>query len=333
MNKTTINIVSWCLLIAVLALLPKIVNPFHITFFLTFAVFSVYAVSLNMLLGFTGLLSFGHAIYFGFGGYGTALALRHIDGISLMPAMVIGVVATLLLAMLISPIVARVKGAAFAMVHLAIGMFIYVMSLKLRRITGGEDGIANFPKPNVELFGFISISMDPGSVNFYYFAVIILGASLWLMWFFTKTPFGQVQLAIRDNQKRVAYLGYKIPQSRFLIYVASGMFAGVAGSVYAVFHNLVSADGQFGALVSFTPILAAMLGGIGSFFGPILGTAIFMIVEELARDITDRVELVMGALLVLIMMFAPYGVMGLVAVQRMKWAAWRMGTAKLEKAI
>ena len=331
MNKKAITISLWLLLVLFLALLPKMISGYHIDFFITFAIFATYAVSLNMLLGYMGLLSFGHAAYFGMGGYGTALALKHIDGISLLPALAIGIIAAALLAVVIAPIVARVRGAAFAMIHLALGMVMYTMSLKMRNITGGEDGLGGFPQPGVEFFGLFSISMNPTSVNFYYLAVIILGASLWLMWFFTKTPFGQVQVAMRDNQKRIAYMGYRIPHSRSLVYVVAGLFAGVAGSIYAVFHNLVSTDGQFNVLVSFTPILAAMLGGVGSFFGPILGTGLFLIVEDVALDYTSRVEIVVGALLVFIIMFMPYGIMGWLYMLHMKWAAWRTGSGEEEK--
>jgi branched-chain amino acid transport system permease protein len=321
MNNTT-KLIFWLLLVVVLAVLPMVIGPYRTSLFITIAIFSVFGVSLNMLLGYTGLLSFGHAIFFGTGGYGTALALRNIDGISLLPAIFLGVLAATILAVAISPIVSRVKGSAFAMVHLAFGMLLYTLSLKLRNITGGEDGIGNFPTPGINL-GFFSISMEPGSINFYYLAMIILGASLWAMWFFTQTPFGQVQLGIRENQKRIAYLGYRIPQSRILIYVVSGLFAGVAGSVYAVFHNLVSSDGQYGVLVNFAPITAAIVGGMGNFFGPVVGTVVFHFVEEMAVGFTDRVELVIGALLVIVMMFAPYGVMGIIAMLRMKWAARR----------
>jgi branched-chain amino acid transport system permease protein len=141
------------------------------------------------------------------------------------------------------------------------------------------------------------------------------------MWFFTRTPFGQIQLGIRENAKRVDYLGFKVPQSKAIIYVVSAAFAGVAGSVYGLFHNLVSADGSLGALVSFAPIINIMLGGIGSFLGPVLGTAIFQIIEELASRVTDQAELVMGVTQVLVIMYAPMGVLGVAKMLKQKWFA------------
>ncbi len=151
--------------------------------------------------------------------------------------------------------------------------------------------------------------------------MVILAISTWLLWFFTKTPFGQIQVGIRDNAKRIDYLGYKVPQSKAVIYIVSGVFAGVAGSVYGLFHNLVSADGSLGVLVSFGCITAAMIGGIGSFFGPIWGTAVFQIIEELTHHFTDRVELVMGVILILVIMFAPRGLAGFFQTIKMRFFA------------
>jgi branched-chain amino acid transport system permease protein len=330
MNKTT-KIILWIVLLAILAFYPKIFGIYYTNLFVTFAVFAVYAVALNVLLGFTGLLSFGHAMFFGVGGYGTALALKHIEGIALLPALGIGFLAAMSLALILSPLVVRVSGTAFAMLHLAFGELLYVLALKLRNITGGEDGIGNFPIPAFNIPGLFSIPMKGEPANFYYLAAIILGISLWLMWFFTKTPFGQVQIGIRDNSKRIDYLGYKVPQSKAVIYVVSGAFAGISGAIYGLFHNLVSADGSLGMLVSFAPITATMVGGAGSFFGPIWGTAIFQIIEELVIRFTDRVELVMGVILILVIMFAPRGLAGFINDMKLKWQARGASKAKLEK--
>jgi branched-chain amino acid transport system permease protein len=330
MNKITKTIL-WVVLLVILAFYPKVFGVYYTNVFVTFAVFAVYAVALNVLLGFTGLLSFGHAMFFGAGGYGTALALKHIDGIALFPAIGIGFLSATVLALILCPLVVRVSGTAFAMLHLAFGQLLYVLALKLRGITGGEDGIGNFPIPPFSIPGLVSIPMKGAPENFYYLAMVILGVSLWLMWFFTKTPFGQIQVGLRDNARRIDYLGYKVPQSKAVIYVISGAFAGVAGSVYGLFHNLVSADGSLGILVSFTPITAAMIGGIGSFFGPIWGTAVFQIIEELTIRFTDRVELVMGVILIAVIMFAPRGIAGFIIIMKQRWQSPSAAGAKVEK--
>ena len=321
---------GWVVAAGALLAIPTLFGPYYTNLFVTFAVFAVFSVSLNMLLGYTGLFSFGHAMFFGAGGYGTALALKHLSGIGLLPALGVGVLAAVVLALLLCPIVVRVTGNAFAMLHLAFAQVAYVLVLKLRFITGGEDGIGNFPIPPLTIPGVASFPMKDSPQNFYYFAMVILGLSFWLMWFFTKTPFGQVQLAIRENAKRVDYLGFKVPQSKAVIYLLSAAFAGVAGSIYGLFHNLVSPDGSLGGLVSFAPIINIMIGGIGSFFGPVLGTLIFQVLEELTGRFTERVELVMGLILVFVIMYAPTGVLGMMSGLTQKWFA-KAGTIKTPK--
>jgi branched-chain amino acid transport system permease protein len=313
---------NWISLIVVLAALvfyPKVFGIYYTNVFISFAIFALFAVSYNLLLGYTGLLSFGHAMFFGVGAYGTALALEHVEGMPLIVSVLLGALAAILLALILCPIVVRVSGTAFAMLHLAFGQLMYVLALKLRGITGGEDGIGGFPIPELNVLGLVSIDMaDP--TNFYYFAVTVLGLSVLFLWFFTKTPFGSIMIAIRDNAKRVDYLGFKVPQSKAIIYTVSGCFAGVAGSIYALFQNLISADDGFHVLVSFAPIIMTMVGGITSFFGPLMGAGIFGIIEELTSRYPERVELVMGLILILVIMFVPTGFMGLVNFVKQKFA-------------
>ena len=323
---------AWLGTALVLAAIPPLFGPYYTNLFLTFAIFSVFSVSLNLLLGYTGLFSFGHAMFFGTGAYATALALKHVSGLPLLAAFGIGVLAAALLALALSPIVVRVSGTAFAMLHLAFSQMMYVLALKLHGITGGEDGIGNFPIPPLRIPGVGAIPMKDEPAIFYYFAITLLAASLWLMWFFTRTPLGQVQLAIRENARRTDYLGFKVPQTKAVIYVFAAANAGVAGSLYGLFHNLVSADGALGALVSFAPIINIMIGGIGSFLGPVLGTAIFQLIEELASRYTEHVELVIGLLLVVVIMYAPMGALGVAKQLRQKWRRPSTPAAALQKS-
>ncbi|RJQ79803.1 MAG: branched-chain amino acid ABC transporter permease [Desulfobacteraceae bacterium] len=310
MTDSKRKIFLWLILLCTLIGLPKGLGPYYTNIFLTFAIFATYAVALNLLLGFTGLLSFGHAAYFGFGAYGTALALIHLKGISLLVAIGIGALSSTVLALLLSPIVVRVGGAAFAMVHLAIGQVLYVLALKLANITGGEDGLGSFLNSPMKIIGPFSVDMRPASVDFYYFAMVVIVCSIWLMWFFTKTPFGQVQIAMRDNKKRVSFLGYRVQHSKAVIYLASAFFSGIAGSLLAIFHNLVSAGGAFGIMVNFLPIIAILIGGSAHFFGPVLGAAVFQVLEQMTAQYTSKVELVIGLVLVSIVLFAPSGILG-----------------------
>jgi branched-chain amino acid transport system permease protein len=303
--------IGWAVLLIALVLYPIIFGIYYTNVFVTFAIFALFAVTLNLLLGYTGLLTFGHAMFFGTGGYATAIALERIEGLPIIAAVLIGFLAAIVLALILCPIVVRVSGTAFAMLHLAFGQLMYVLALKLRFITGGEDGVGGFDIPPLGFPGIGSVDMtDP--LNFYYFAVTVLGLSIWFLWFFTKTPLGSVMVGIRDNANRVNYLGFKVTQTKAVIYTLAGAFAGVAGSVYALFQNLIAADDAYHVWVSFAPIMMTMVGGISSFFGPIAGAAIFGIIEELTSRYTERVELVMGLILISIIMFAPLGFVGFV---------------------
>jgi branched-chain amino acid transport system permease protein len=320
MNQTVAKGILWAALGAALVVYPRMIGIYFTNVFVTFSVFAIYSVSFNLLLGYTGLLSFGHSMFFGAGGYGAALALKHIPGLPLLAAVGCGLLAAVVLAIIFSPLVVRVSGTAFAMLHLAFGQLLYMMALKLRTVTGGEDGIGGFPIPPFSIPGIVSIDMKDPS-HFYYFALAVLGVSLWLMWFFTKTPLGQIQVGIRDNALRIDYLGFRVPQTKALIYVVAGAFAGVAGSIYALFQNLISADSGFHVLNSFVPVMTTMIGGIGSFFGPVWGAAIFQVLEEVTTRYTDRVELVVGLILILVIMFAPLGFTGLMRFLKQKWTA------------
>ena len=288
---------------------PYLFGIYFTNVFVTFAIFALYAVSFNLLLGFTGLLSFGHAMFFGAGGYGTALALTHIKGLPLFPALVIGVAAAVALAALLAPLMVRVSGTAFSMLHLAFAQLMYVLALKLRAITGGEDGIGGFRIPPLRIPGLVSIDMKNPS-SFYYFAAAVLGLSIFALWFITKTPFGSVIVGVRDNPRRVAYLGFRVPNTKAVVYLLSAGFAGVAGSVFALFQNLISADALH-VSNSFTPVSMTMIGGIGSFFGPILGAFSFILLQDQLMSATQYWRFFMGAVLLLMVVLFPRGLMGL----------------------
>lgn len=317
----------FCLIALVLAFYPYIFGPYYTNVLVNFGIFALYGVSFNLLLGYTGLLSLGHAMYFGTGGYTAALALTHIEGCPLLFALLLGFIASIAVALILCPIVARVGGAAFSMLHLAFGMLMHILALKLRSITGGEDGIGGFPIPSLSIPGIVSIDMtDP--VNFFYFAVIVIGGSLWLTWFFTKTPFGQIVISVRDNAKRVDYMGFKVTQSKAVVYTFAAGFAGIAGAVYAMFQDLISADGALGIQNSFQAILITMVGGTGSFFGPLWGSAIFTFIEEMTIRYFEHVELVMGLLLITVIMFFPKGFSGGLQALKNKWWTRRQGTQR-----
>jgi len=299
-------------------LFPHVFGIYYTNFFIGFAIFSLYAVTLNLLLGYMGVLSFGHAMFFGTGAYATALALTHIKGFPLLAAILVGGLSGGLLALILSPLLVRVGGTAFAMLTLAFGQLIFVIALKYREVTGGEDGIGGFPVPPLNIPGLVSIDMTD-KINFYYFAIAVIVVCLFILWFYTKTPFGSLVVGIRDNAMRIDYLGFKLPLIKAVNLVVCGAFAGIAGSIHALLMKLVSTVGVLDIHASFTPILMAYIGGVGSFFGPIIGSGVLHVLEDLVIRFTERIGLVNGAIFILVVLFAPMGLVGLFREAKGKW--------------
>jgi branched-chain amino acid transport system permease protein len=301
---------GWLAFLVIVLILPRIVGIIHVNLAVDLAISALFAVSLNLLLSYTGLFSFGHALFFGTGAYATALLLRHVDGVGLVSALLMGGLSSALLAAVCSPLLVRATGKAFAMLTLALGQLMFVACLKFREVTGGEDGISGFPIPALSIPGIGPIDMvDP--VNFYFFALTVVITCVWLMWFVTRTPFGSLMVAIRDNPDRIAYLGFKVAHTKAVVFTVSGGFAGIAGSLFALFQSVVSTDGVLHLMVSFFPLLAILVGGISSFAGPIVGSGLLLLIEEWSVRFTERVELVTGLIFLLVVLFAPEGMVGL----------------------
>ena len=223
MNKKTKSVL-WIAGALFLLIYPKLFGIYYANIVVTFAVYALYASSLNLLLGYTGLLSFGHAMYFGTGAYGTALALTHIPGLPLIPAVLVGFLASVVLALCIAPLVVRVGGNAFAMMHMAFGQLMFVLALKLRDVTGGEDGIQAVPRGF--LFGVIDLWQD---INLYYVVLTIFFIGMLVIYRIIHSPFGQVLKAIRENEARAISLGYNVNRYKLMVFVMSATLAGLAG--------------------------------------------------------------------------------------------------------
>ena len=309
--------ILWVVVIIFVAIFPRVFGIYYTNFFVGFVIFSLYAVTLNLLLGYMGVLSFGHAMFFGTGAYTTAIALTHIQGFPLLPAVLVGGLAGGLLALILSPLLVRVSGTAFAMLTLAFGQLIFVLALKYREVTGGEDGIGGYPIPPLNIPGVVSVDMT-SQINFYYFAVAVVAVCLFILWFYTKTPFGSLVVGVRDNAMRMDYLGFNLPQTKAINLIVCGAFAGIAGAVHALLMKLVSTVGVLDIHASFLPIMMAYVGGVGSFFGPIIGSGVLHLLEDLVIRFTQRIGLVNGAIFILVVLYAPMGLVGLFSAAKAK---------------
>jgi branched-chain amino acid transport system permease protein len=289
---------------------PCVLPGYYMHILILVLLWITMASAWNLLGGFAGQVSFGHALFFGVGAYATALALTHVSGMPVLGALLAGALAAFLCALVLSPLMSKVSGTAFAMLTLAFGQLLYVLCLKFREVTGGEDGVTGYPIPPFSIPGIASFELRVPQ-NFYYFAMIVLGLCALGMWFAVKTPFGSIVVAVRDNARRVNYLGFRVQHTKAVMVILSGVFAGISGSVFALFQKVVSTDSALSATVSFAPLMMAYVGGIGNFFGPILGSGILHLLDEFTSRYIQRVDLVNGAVFIFVVLFAPNGFIGL----------------------
>ena len=275
--------------------------------------FSLFAVSFNLLFSYAGLLSFGHAAYFGLGAYVTAISLKQVAGMPFFAAILLGALAAAAGGALIGFFCVRSKGSYFALLTLAFNQFLWAIAWKWREVTGGDDGIGGIvPKNPVDL-GILNFDFkNVGSK--YYLTLVIVVACLTLGWYLMRTPFGNTVRAVKANEERAAFLGYNVNRSKLLIFTLSACFAGIAGSLFALFQNFV-APSAISLSMSTEVLFMAFLGGTGSFLGPILGAAIFVYFTDWISSLTERWEFILGLLFIVLVLYFPQGFIGLIPVR------------------
>ncbi len=270
-------------------------------------VMGLAAMSLNFLLGFTGVLSFGHAAYFGLGAYGTAIAIKYIAP-STMLGMATGIVVATVAAALIGALFVRRRGVYFAMVTIAFGQVFYFIAFRWNDFTGGDDGLTGWHRMPINL-GLTQLDIYGDDRAFYYFALTIFAVCVGIMAVLLGSPFGRTLLAIRENERRARFLGISIERHIWLSFVISCLFVSVAGSLYALLNNFTDPRAlRFDLSGNF--VIMAVLGGMRSFWGPLLGAAIFVALQDYVSSHTEHWMLVIGVVFVLVVRFFPRGILG-----------------------
>ncbi len=293
-------------LLAGLAIAPWIMGAYSLLLLTQSIIFSLYAVSYNLLLGYAGLLSFGHAMFFGVGAFGVAILLKHVPGLHLFVAMGLAVGLTAVVGLAVGLLLLRVKGTPFALLTLAFNALFYAIGVKWS-ITGGDDGINMTLRP-VDL-GLFRLDLGAGA-NMYYFTVIVIGLAVAFCWYFTKTAMGQSVLLIRENEERMRFLGYDTRLARLILFVFTGTVAGLAGAFYAVSIPNVSLD-VVSIDMTTQVLLMTFIGGTGSFAGPIVGAVFYTYVKNFLSNLTSNWPLIMGLLFIGMVLFVPGGLSGL----------------------
>jgi branched-chain amino acid transport system permease protein len=272
-------------------------------------IFGLFALGFNLLYGYTGLLSFGHAAYYGLGAYGTGIALAKLNVGSLW----LGLGAGLLLASVGGAVIGffclQRRGIYFAMLTLAFAQLLYFIGFHLADWTGGDDGLRGIPQLTVGLPG-LSVSLE-SSLAFYYFCFVLVGVAVAVLKRLLDSPFGAVLQAIRENRDRAVACGYDVNRIRLLSFVFSALFAGLAGSLDALRLTVVPIESLYWT-TSGQVVMMTLLGGAGTFFGPFVGAATYLVLQDRLSVFTESWPLVIGAIFSAFVLFLPRGIWGTV---------------------
>jgi branched-chain amino acid transport system permease protein len=290
--------------IAFLVVLPWI-TPSH-ALAANILIFGLYAVGFNLLFGYTGLLSFGHAAFLGSGSYATGVVMVHYSWPWWL-AIPAGISLAALVGLCMGYLAIRSRGIYFAMVTLALGQCVYFAFYKAENITGGENGLRGVNPETIDLLGWKLDFQDP--ITKYFIMLVFVAAALWFVSRLLASPFGAVLESVRENEKRAAACGYDVARTKLLAFVISAAICGLAGALRALHLSIVPID-SLHYLTSGQVVMMSLLGGMGTFFGPFVGAATILLVEDVATILTKSWQLVVGVIFIIFVLFFPRGIWG-----------------------
>ena len=289
------------LLTVVLALAPLVLPPFFLQLLTEIAIVGLFATAFNLLMGFGGMVSFGHAAYFALGAYTAALLVKR-AGVPLLLALPAAPVVAAAGALLFGFFIVRLSHTYFAMLSLAFAQIVFTVIFKWKTLTGGDDGLLDVWPP--------SLLKSPGA--YYYFTLAIVGLSILALHAIVDSPFGYALKSVRENPRRARYIGIDVRRHQLAAFVISGAFSGLAGGLFAFYNGSVFPDFAY-FTKSFEPLVVALLGGVQSFFGPLAGAFGFKLLEWLiSRQWPVYWPLFLGGIVVVVIIVLPSGFVGLV---------------------
>ena len=292
------SVIAAIAVLAVVAALPLVLSNYQVGLATEMLIFGMLAMSIDILAGFAGRTSLGHGAIFGVSGYVVVYASAQV-GLSPAVAFVLGVMAATIVAVIFGTIAVRTSGVYFLLLTLALGMIVWGICLRWTQVTGGENGLRGDVRP-----AFLV------SHRAFYWAVLVAATLVsYAMWRFVRSPFGLTLLGIRDSESRMGSLGYNVSLHLFIGFAVSGFFAGVAGALYAMFNNFVSPS-TVALAQSVEGVLMMIAGGVGTLFGGFVGAAAIITLENAISAYTERWQTVLGVTFILIMIFAPEGIIG-----------------------
>lgn len=270
-------------------------------------IYAMVATGLNLLLGYTGGLSFGHAAYFGLGGYGTGLFLIHVSH-SLPLAILAGTLLGGIAGILVGPMVMRRKGIYFSMITIAFGQMFYFIAVRWNNLTGGEDGLTGFSREPLHIGG-LTIAMTP--TNFYYLVFILFALVMLAVWQILRSPMGHTFVATRENDTRLRFLGVAVDKQIWAAFAISTFIAALAGSLNAMLTSFASPDNLEWQL-SGSFVVICVLGGMRSYWGPFLGAIIYVAAQDYLSSATQNWMTFIGLIFVAAVLFFPDGLLGFI---------------------
>jgi len=305
-KRITLLLLTWVIVLVLLMVIPSLVSRFYVYLATEILIMALFALSFNILLGYTGLVSFGHAAYFGIGAYTSGLLLTKASlhtALSLTAAPILSGLA----ALVIGYFCLRLTHIYFAMLTLAFAQIVWAVAFKWYGFTGGDNGLVGVPVP--ELLS--------SSRNFYFFILAVVGSASLLLWKIINSPFGQTLKAIRENPERVEFMGINVRNHQLISFVIAGAFAGLAGGLYSMFNRSVFPDFIFWTK-SADVILMTLLGGMYTFVGPAVGAAVLLYLDQFITSYTEYWPMVLGIALLPLIFFFPEGIMGFVQAKFLK---------------
>jgi branched-chain amino acid transport system permease protein len=297
----TLRLVGFALVVVAVALFPLSAGNYPVKLLQEILIWGVFAMSLDLLMGYAGMVSFGHTAVFGIGGYVAALALAESPG--LISALVLPALAAGAAAPVIGFFSIRVSGVYFIMLTLAFSQMFYAYAFQVSWL-GAEDGMVGIPRPAIPGADLTSIR----SFHVYLLTLFVLVALL--LWRVVRSPFGHVLRGIHENEARMEALGYAVDRYKLAAFVIAGVIAGLAGSLYAQFNGSITPDAFFWT-TSGEALLMVIIGGTGTLGGPVLGAAAFILLQSLVSTYTERWMLILGGTFILFVLFAPGGIVGI----------------------
>jgi branched-chain amino acid transport system permease protein len=298
---------GFVVVLAALAVTPLVLPPFWQRFATEILVWGLLAMSSDILIGYTGMVSFGHSAFFGLGMYGAAAALLTVRPPNLWLALLYGLAGAALVAMFVAYFATRLRDIYFAITTLVFSQIFYVIIFTWTEVTGGENGLT-FRQPALSIPGIFATPFTTETLHWFILGVVT--CSYLLLRRITQSPFGKVLQAIRENEPRTRAIGYHVERYKMVAVMLSGLFAGVAGVLYAIQNRFAAPDFVF-FLISGETVIFNVMGGVGTLVGPVAGAAFFLLLREgVSRFFTEYYLIPVGIIFMLMVIFLPQGLLG-----------------------